>query len=315
VSRLPVRRVAVCGAVALAALTAAAPAWAHGRGATVALDYRVTVASPPASGVRASILDGDRSLRLQLAAARTLVVLGDLREPMLRFREGVWEVNESSPTAQADRLVVHARPGWRQVARGSAFAWHEHRLAPPPYSGGSFGPVARWSVPLVVDGRRTAVGGVFERVRRPRWWLWLGATLVLAAAAGAALARGPGHGAGPAVAAVVVAGAAAILCQTAFVLRDSPTGRVPWVGVGLGLGIAVVSAGLLAASRGPTRAYVAGAIGAGVAALTLSWVGVFFHGAVVAALPGAGVRIACAAALGAGLVALAGSLTVHGDTA
>jgi hypothetical protein len=43
----------------------------------------------------------------------------------------------------------------------------------------------------------------------------------------------------------------------------------------------------------------------------LSWWGVFFHGAVIAALPGDVVRVFCALALAAGLVAVAGSLTVH----
>ena len=63
--------------------------------------------------------------------ARTVVVLGDLREPMLRIdRTGAW-ANRASVTAAAEKLVQPG-PGWKRVG-GSSFAWHDHRLAPPPY--------------------------------------------------------------------------------------------------------------------------------------------------------------------------------------
>lgn len=292
--------------VALAALVGAAPAWAHPRSATVAIDYRLTIRSVP--GVEASILDGDRSLRLRTHGHVT--VLGDLNEPMLRIGDGVY-VNLASPTAQADRLVTTPSHGWRKLARGSSFAWHEHRLSPPPYVSGRYGPVAFWSVPVIVDGSRGAIGGAFVRVARPQWWLWLGVPLALAVAAGAMLVRRRRGGAVAAIAAFLAAAAAAVVCQTALLLRDSPSGRLSWFGLGVGIAVAAAAVGLVVAGRGITRVYTAGGLGAGVAAWTLSWWGVFFHGAVIAALPGDVVRACCALALAAGLVAVAGSLTVH----
>lgn len=290
----------------LAALAAAAPAWAHPRSATVAIDYRVTL--QPVRGVDATVLDGDRSLRLRAHAS--LVVLGDLNEPMLRFDGGVF-VNLSSPTAQADRLVKQPSTGWRQLAKGMSYTWHEHRLSPPPWQGGRYGTVARWSVPLLVDGRRRTLGGAFVRVARPRWWLWLALPLAAVAAVVAWLTFQPRRGGITAVSGFFAAAAAAVVAQTALLLRDSPTGRLSWVGLGIGIAVALAAVGVVLFGHGVARAYTAGGLGAGVAAWTLSWLGVFFHGAVIAALPGDVVRLCCAAALTCGLVALAGSLTVH----
>jgi hypothetical protein len=290
----------------LAALVAAAPAWAHPRSATVAIDYRVTLHSVP--GIDASVLDGDRSLRMR--AHGRVVVLGDLNEPMLRFDHGVF-VNLSSPTAQADRIVKQPAKGWRQVASGSTYTWHEHRLSPPPFRKGPYGAVAQWSVPVVVDGAHGAVGGSFVRVARPHWWLWLAIPLVLVAGGVAWLVRGRRGAAWTAIGAFLAAAAAAVVCQTALLLRDSPTGRLSWVGLGIGIAVAIAACALVVAARGITRIYTAGGLGAGIAAWTLSWWGVFFHGAVIAALPGDAVRACCAVALAGGLVAVAGSLTVH----
>lgn len=290
----------------LAALVAAAPAWAHPRSATVAIDYRVTLRSVP--GVEAAVLDGDRSLRLRAHAP--LVVLGDLNEPMLRFDRGVF-VNLSSPTAQADRLVTKPSTGWRQLAGGMSYAWHEHRLSPPPWQSGRYGTIARWSVPLLIAGRRRTLGGTFVRVARPRWWLWLAVPLAAVGAAVLWLTFRPKRGAVAAITAFFVAAAAAVVAQTALLLRDSPSGRLSWIGLGVGIAVAVAAVGVVLFGRGVTRAYTAGGLGAGVAAWTLSWVGVFFHGAVIAALPGNVVRVCCAVALAFGLIAVAGSLTVH----
>jgi hypothetical protein len=229
---------------------------------------------------------------------------------MLRIGDGVY-VNLSSPTAQADRLVKQPGHGWKRLAGGSSYTWHEHRLAPPPYESGRYGVVAQWSVPVVVDGRRAAIGGAFMRVARPRWWLWLAAVLLVVAAAVAWLSRGRRGGGVVAIGAFLVSAAAAVVCQTALLLRDSPTGRLSWIGLGVGIAIAAGAVAFVLLGRGITRIYTAGGLGAGIAAWTLSWFGVFFHGAVIAALPGTVVRACCAAAVAGGLTAVAGSLTVH----
>ena len=166
-------------------------------------------------------------------------------------------------------------------------------------------------MPVVVDGRHGAIGGAFVRVARPRWWLWLGVPLLLAGAGAAWLSRGRARGGAVAIAAFALAAAAAIVCQVALLLRDSPTGRLSWIGLGAGIALAIGAVALVVLGRGITRIYTAGGLGAGIAAWTLSWFGVFFHGAVIAALPGAIVRACCATAVACGLVAVAGSLTVH----
>lgn len=307
-----VRRGGVCVAAVFAALATPAVASAHSRAATVALDYRLPL-DPGVKrlhGLTASVLDGDRSLKLTAAPGVSLVVLGDLGEPMLRFGDGVW-VNEGSPTAQANRLVVQPTKGWRRLAHGRTFAWHEHRLSPPPFASNAYGPVARWSVPVLVDGRRIAVSGSFWRVPRPPGWAWLAATGAAAAAAVVLLRRRTKIALAVTVGTGSLAVAAALVAQTAFALRDSPAGRISWVPIIVGGVVAAVVAWLVVAGRGARRGYAAGAVGAGVAALTLSWVGVFFHGVVVAALPATPVRLACAAALGGGLVSLVGALSLQ----
>jgi hypothetical protein len=233
---------------------------------------------------------------------------------MLRFANGIW-VNEHSPTAQANRLIGSGGAGWRRLAGGSTFAWHEHRLGPPPYDANQLGTVARWTVPLVFEGRHVAVGGAFVRVARPRIWLWLGGAALLVAAALSLVRLRPRAAASVTVAAGTGAGVAALVAQTAFALRDSPGGHASWVSVGISVVIGAVAAWLVVVGRGARRAYVAGAIGAGVAALTLSWFAVFLHGAVVAALPALPVRLACTAALGGGVVALLGSLSIRVEDA
>jgi hypothetical protein len=289
------------------ALALPATASAHSRTSTVALDYRLTLDNVPA-GVHASILDGDRALRLQTDA--NVIVLGDLREPMLRFDHGVW-VNEHSPTAQANKLIGAAGTGWRKLSSGTEYVWHEHRLAPPPYDSGRPGAVAQWSIPVLVDGKAGVLGGRFVRVRRPNGWLWFGGAALTVALAAGALRLRPGAGAAVTVASGLLAGVAALAAQTSFALRDSPRGTTGWASIGIAAAVGIVAAALIAAGRGERRAYVAGAIGAGVAALTLSWFGVFLHGAVIAALPALPVRLLCVFALGGGVIALVGSLSVR----
>jgi hypothetical protein len=96
-----------CAAACLAACVAPAAATAHGRAATVALDYRLPIdpGLGRLSGVEAHVVDGDRPLQLAVARGARVVVFGDLGEPMLRFADGVW-VNQSSPTAQANRAFT-----------------------------------------------------------------------------------------------------------------------------------------------------------------------------------------------------------------
>ena len=305
-------RIAACAA-ALCATALAVPgvASAHGRAATVALDYRLPLDPSVAhiAGITASILDGDRDLRLAADRGVQVVVFGDLGEPMLRLDSGVW-VNRASPTAQANRLIGKPGSGWKQLSNGRSLAWHEHRLAPPPFVSGAYGRVADWRVPLTVNGQQTAISGSFVRVPRPAFWPWLAAAALAIAAAGLALRLRPQFRSPATVVAGVVAGAAGLTTQTALSLRDAPSGNVGWALVGAGFAIGAIAAWAIAISRGPRRAYVAGAIGVGVAAFCLSWVGVFFHGVVISALSANTTRVTCALAFTFGAIALVGAVSV-----
>src|SRR5260221_5700762 len=137
----------------LAGITLAAPAGAaaHGRSQTIALDYRLVLdrATRSLHGVSVAILDGDRSVRVS-ARSVTVVVHGDLDEPMLRIGPGgVW-VNRASVTAVANRLTGLSH-GWKRLASGHSYSWHEHPLATPPY-GSKVGPRARFAIPATGDG-------------------------------------------------------------------------------------------------------------------------------------------------------------------
>lgn len=288
--------------VALAALALPATAAAHGRTATIALDYRLALdrSTRELPGVHVRILDGDRDFQIRVDAGTTLLVRGSLNEPLLRIDEsGVW-VNADSPTATGDKIVSASRHGWVHLSGGHTVTWHDHRLSPPPAS--TVGPVGRFVIPVEVNGVRAAISGTFIRVARPAPWPWLLGALVLAGAILVAIRRRPLRG--PLTIALgVAAGLAALVEVTTFAVRDAPTGGVAWLQIVTALLIAVVLAALLVRLHGRSRVHAAGVVGAIAAAVSLSSTPVFWHGVVISALPAAGARAACAFAIVAGVAA------------
>jgi hypothetical protein len=298
----------------LACLTLAAPASAsaHAKTPTVALDYKL-VLDPRArslEGAHVSILDGDRSLRVAVGSA-TVEVLGDLDEPMLRIGADGASANRASPTAVAQRLVRSGR-GWQRVG-GRTFTWHDHRLAPPPYDDGRVGAVARFRVPIRIDGKTTAIAGSFVRYRRPSAWPWIaGATAVIAVAIGAARRRARSRsqitiGLG------CVAGIAAITSLASFGAADSPNGRVAWVELGLAIAVGAMAVIGLVRLRGDGRVVLAALIGAAAAATVLGSLGVFRHAVVISAFSPAIARSVCALAFAAGVAGASIGLLMRGD--
>ncbi len=283
---------------AVLALLMPANAGAHGRGPTVALDDRLAVdATPP--GVRARVLDGDRSLRLTVDGGQSVVVRGYLGEPMIRFADGAVTANRASPTANADRIVPAGR-GWTRVATGSSFAWHDHRLAPPAGGG-------RWSVPVTIDGRAAVVAGTFTHVAPPDVLPWLlGSAAGLAGVLGVARRRPRARGT-LGLALALGAAASALVAIGAFAVRDAPTGGVQWFQLGGGTVVAATAGVVLARTHGERRANAAGVIGALAAAAMLGSLSIFRHGVVISALPADAARLACAAAVVAGIGAAATS--------
>jgi len=259
--------------------------------------------STPAAGVHVRVLDGDRSLELSVSGDRSVVVRGLLDEPVLRVGPDGVDANAASPTALADKIVTKQGSGWVHVGGGRSFAWHDHRLAPPPVSRPGF--AGRFSIPITVDGTTSAIVGTFWRVRRPSPWPWLagGAALAAAAAGVAALRRGwrsyltVGLG--------TVAGLGSLTAVTTFAARDAPNGRVAWLQIGGGILVGVALAAILVYLRGRRRVHAAGVVGAVAAAASIGSLPVFWHGVVVSAIPATTARLACGIALVGGATAAA----------
>jgi hypothetical protein len=289
-------------AVALAALALPAQAAAHGRGATIALDYRLALDQSVRAlrGVHVRVLDGDRDLQVRADRGVRLLVLGALREPLLKIdSSGVW-VNASSPTATGDRLVSSSKRGWVHVNGGRTVVWHDHRLAPPPAS--APGPAGRFTVPVAVNGRPASISGTFFRVARPAVWPWLLATLGLVTGIALAVRRRATRGA-LTVGLGLTSGLAALLVVTTFAVRDSPTGGVAWLQLVASVAVAAVLGVLLLRLRGRSRVHAAGVVGAVAAAVSLSSLSVFWHGVVISLLPGTAARLLCVLAVAGGVSA------------
>ena len=316
------RLVALAAAAAALALPAAASAHA-GTSAPVAtnFDARIVGFHPPAGGLEAKVVDGDRMLWLRAPAAATVVVPGVLGEPVLRFdAKGVW-VNLRSLTAQTDRIDrldlrpssnPRARALWHRLTRGHAYAWHEHRLhvlealAHGRRDAATLGP---WSVPLLVDGRRHTLNGVLDfRPPGPGWaWLTLACALAACSSAGAVLLRGGRRLA-------VALGLAATLLIWAVRVGRELYGR-PDVGTGGFLGAALTSAvgvallvGLLHTDR-DVRLFTAFAAGFGSLYEGLTMLPVLTHATALSLLPSSAARVAVLLILGLGTGALVGSTT------
>jgi hypothetical protein len=293
----------------LAGVTLAAPASAsaHARSTTVALDYRLNLdrATRAVPGVSVKILDGDRALRITVRDV-TVVLEGDLREPMLRIApHGVW-VNRGSVTAVAEGLASSGR-GWHRIGSGPSYTWHEHRLAPPPYRPQA-GAVARFAIAGTVDGRPITIGGTFVRYHRPAAWPWLvgGAAFALALAVAVRRERQLTTLLG------TVAGLAALGSLIAFSAADAPNGRVAWLQIVLGVGLGIAVSAVLVRAREPRRSQLAGLLGAVAAALSLGSLGAFRHAVVVSLLSATASRTLLAVALLAGAAAAVTSFVPGG---
>ncbi len=282
--------------VALAALLLPGQAAAHGRGATIALDYRLALDESvrALAGVHVRVLDGDRELQVRADPGVRLVVLGALREPLLKIDStGLW-VNASSPTATGDRLVSSSRRGWVHVNDGRTVVWHDHRLAPPPAS--RSGPAGRFTVPVAVNGRPAAISGTFFRVARPAAWPWALASVGLVAGIVLAVRRRALRGA-LTVGLGIASGLAALLLVTTFAVRDSPTGGVAWLQFVAAAAVTAVLGVLLLRLRGRSRVHAAGVVGAVAAAVSISSLPVFWHGVVISLLAGTFARALCVLAV------------------
>jgi hypothetical protein len=304
--------------VGIASFAAApAPASAHLKTGTLSTDFQARVGGlrPVVSGVEARVLESDLILQLRVAPARVVVVLGLLGEPFLRFSPAGVQANAASPTAGSTRVIDNAdavtSPGvhWRLIRQGHVFAWHDNRLRPvPAVGGGSQRPhaVGRWTVPLIVDGRVTALFGSEWYATAPSPWPWIVAgALVVALALLAGRRLAPVAQRLIAAALLVVAVAGLMSSWSGIILAGRATVATELFALAFG-GISAVFLFVgVAAARGRKQLGVMALIGAFSATFALPLVTIFTHGFVLSALPGPAARTTAAAAIICGLAAAA----------
>lgn len=311
-------------AVALA-LVAPATAYAH-TGGRIATDFeaRIIGLRPRTSGVRARVLGGDLKLELAVSGGRRVVVLGLEGEPFLRFSAAGVAANAASPTAwstgvvaSSDAVTSASGPAWRTVSSGHTYAWHENRLRPRasvPGGGSTARRVAQWSIPLLVDGRRTRLAGWEWYAGAPPAWPWLAALLVPLAAAIAAVRYGRRQLHRRLVGVLVPVAVGAWLAGWIGILLDG--GASPLVLV-LAAAYAAVTillvAAALAAAAGNARMAVAGIVGALAAVFTLPEIEAFTRGFVLSALPATAARAAAIVSFTAGLALVAACIPAMAD--
>jgi hypothetical protein len=311
-------------AVALA-LVAPATASAH-TGGRIATDFeaRVVGLAPRAPGVRAQVLGGDLKLELSVSSDHELVVLGLEGEPFLRFSAAGVAANAASPTAWSDGVVGSSDavksasgPVWRRVSSGHTYAWHENRLRPrPSVPGGSATPqrVAQWSIPLLVDGRRTSLAGWEWYASGPPVWPWLAALLLPLAAATAAVPYGPRRLHRRLAAVLVPVAVGAWLAGWIGILLDGGASALVLVLAAAYAAVTILLvAAALAAASGNARMAVAGIVGALAAVFTLPEVEAFTRGFVLSALPATAARAAAIVSFTAGLALVAACVPAMAD--
>jgi hypothetical protein len=323
----PVARLARRSALLALALAFVAPATAYAHtGGRIATDFEARIAGlrPRAPGVRARVLGGDLKLELTVSGGHEVVVLGLEGEPFLRFGRAGVAANAASPTAwssdvvgASDAVTSASGPVWRRVSGGHTFAWHENRLRPQPsVTGGDARPrrVARWSVALVVDGRRTRLEGWEWYASGPAAWPWLAALVIPLAGAIAAARYGRRRLQRTLAAALLPVAVCAWLIGWIGILVD---GGASTLVIAVAAAYATVTILLVAAAvgaaSGNARMAVAGIVGALAAVFTLPEVDAFTRGFVLSALPATAARAAAVVSFTAGLALVAAAVPAMAD--
>jgi hypothetical protein len=312
-----VSRIACAAAVlALTALAVPAVASAHLRTGTVASGYRATVTSPassPGAPFDVGVYQGDRALHLRVNGAHTVVVVGYLGERFLRVGAAGVAIDRASPTAAAAGLVTGTTPrtGWVLEPGRRTVVWHDPRVQL-----GAGLERARWSVPILLDGRRERIVGEIVRLPRPTVWPWLLGVVVLF---GVALLLGVrGHARRWERASVVLGAVSATagLVVVAGFAAGAYASPGTWIAGFNELFCAAVGFGILAA--GPSEWRLPTGIGLGLLGLAIGlfYGQIFIDAAALSALPSTATRAFATLAIGAGLAGpLVGGLAYAASTA
>jgi len=170
--------------VLLAAGLLPATASAHvGRTPPAATDYLARISYLP-PGLTARIVDGDQAMWMRAEPSLTVMVTGLRGEPYLRFspagvavntHSATWFLNRVRPEVIPQGITSSTPPQWQQLTSLHWWTWHEGRLHTPALSAHPSGNtyLGRWVVPLVVDGRGTAIsGGLWQSAPASLLWFW-----------------------------------------------------------------------------------------------------------------------------------------------
>ncbi|MEA2507442.1 MAG: hypothetical protein QOH48_2060 [Actinomycetota bacterium] len=262
------------------------------------------------------MVDGDQDLWVRLAPGNDLVVLGTIREPFLHFDDAGVYANLRSPTAQSDLFGIvssrptslnpGARPTWRKVSNTGTYLWHDHRLhALALLAGGHEGRLGGWTIPLRLNGRQGQITGELFSVPAPSRWFWLVLTALIAVSPALFLRRRASFSriALPTLAALTTA--AVLVARAGRDLYGRPdvmTAR--YVSLGIAVGLGIVALDRLLRGGEETKPFVAMIVGVVGVVEGLTLLPTFWHGLVLAALPGSVERLCGALALGAGTASL-----------
>jgi hypothetical protein len=203
-------RIVVALTVAVSIL-GAAPAAAHVR-AEDASNWRSTIAAvPDIPDVEWAVYAGGLDIEVVNRSGVEITILGYEGEPYLRIGPGGVEVNRNSPATylNADRYGdvavprradASALPDWQRISDEPRVVWHDHRthwMAPDPPASVTQDRresrlVQTWQIPILVDGRQSAVTGELWWIphQATGWWLLATVLLTLAAVGIASRLRG-----------------------------------------------------------------------------------------------------------------------------
>jgi hypothetical protein len=137
---------------------------------------------PP--GLDARIVDGDQAIWLRARPSLTVIVTGVRGEPYLRFspagvavntRSATWFLNRVYPQPVPRDDTLDTPPQWKALTSRHSWTWHDGRLHTPALaahpSGNAY--LGGWVVPLVIDGRGTAIrGGLWQSEPASLLWFW-----------------------------------------------------------------------------------------------------------------------------------------------
>jgi len=180
-----VRRGACITAIALLAaaiLPSAASAHVGRVPPAAATDLARLSYAPP--GLEVRILDGDQAIWMRARSALTVIVTGLRGERYLRFspagvavntRSATWFLNRVYPQAVPRSDTLDTPPRWKPLTTRHSWTWHDGRLHTPALAAHPSGDayLGRWVVPLVVDGRGTAIrGGLWQSKPVSLLWFW-----------------------------------------------------------------------------------------------------------------------------------------------